>query len=300
MRPGSEDGFTLIEMLVTVTISIVVFSATLAVIDVFQRDNVYAQQRNENQDNARAAMDNIARGLRNLIAPTATFAGALEQGAKDSLRFQTVDTSSFETGAGNESRRMRVRYCLNTSVPSNEVLFEQVQEWKEADPGAPTASACPDLTAGDWTRTRQLVGHVTNVAGGQTRALFTYSAKEAPQTLTVQTDLFLELNPGTRPGESELKSAVSLRNANRKPVAAFTVSPEAGKYEYRLNASESYDPDGQALTYKWWENGEPLETTAQIYTTPPLKTKTKYEFKLEVTNPGGLTAEAPPRTVTTP
>jgi prepilin-type N-terminal cleavage/methylation domain-containing protein len=301
MRAGGEQGFTLVELLVTMAIAMVVFGATLTVIEVFQQDNVYNQQRNENQDNARSAMDRISRTLRNVIAPGETGAGSLERGDEYSLMFQTVDTSSFTFGT-NAARAMRVRYCLDDSTPSNEVLWEQTQEWKNTDPGAPTATTCPDR-AGSWTSTRQLVQHVTNRIGGQggakepTRWLFTYSASEAPQTLTVQANLFTNLNPSRpRPGETQLTSAVSLRNANRKPVATFTVTAEAGKEAYRLNASESYDPDGLALTYKWWENGTLLPNTSQIF----VKTLTKgqkYKFKLEVTNPGGLSAIAPEKLV---
>jgi len=298
MRAGGEQGFTLVELLVTMAIAMVVFGATLAVIEVFQRNNVYDQQRSENQDNARSTMDRIARTLRNVIVPGETGAGSLEQGDEYSLRFETVDTSSFVTGPGNPARAMRVRYCLDDSTPSNEILWEQVQEWKESSPEAPTATTCPDRV-GSWTSTRQLVQHITNEAGGQKRALFTYSASEAPQTLTVEANLFLELNPGRRPGETQLTSAVSLRNANRKPVATFTVTAEAGKNEYRLNASESYDPDGLALTYKWWQNETLLSTTAQTYVVRELAPNTKYNFKLEVTNPGGLSAQAK-QEVTTP
>lgn len=297
-RAGEEHGFTLIELLVTMVLALIVFGATLTAIEFFQRDSTYAQERNENQDNARSAMDRISRALRNVIVPSETYAGSLEQGDEDSLMFQTVDTSSFKIGQGNKAHAMRVRYCLDNSTPSNEVLWEQSQEWEETEPKQPTATACPDRTAGVWTNTRQLVQHMSNEAGGQDHALFTYSTSEAPQTLTVQTNLYLELNPSQRSGETELTSGVSLRNANRKPVAGFTVTAEAGKYEYRLNASESYDLGGLALTYKWWENGTQLSSTSQIFTVK-LNAATTYKFKLRVTNPGGLSSETE-REVRTP
>lgn len=299
IRASEDHGFTLIELLVTMALAIVVFGATLTVLEVFQRNNTYAQERNENQDNARSAMDRISRTLRNVIVPSETYAGSLEQGNEDSLMFQTVDTSSFKIGKGNKSHAMRVRYCLDTSTPTNETLWEQSQEWEETEPKQPTPTACPDRTAGVWTNTRQLVQHVTNYNGGHDHELFEYSTSEAPQTLTVKTNLYLELTPGQqRSSETELTSAVSLRNANRKPVAAFTVTAEAGKYEYRFNASESYDPGGLALTYKWWENGTLLTSTSQVFTVT-LSAKTKYNFKLQVTNPGGLSTETE-REVTTP
>jgi prepilin-type N-terminal cleavage/methylation domain-containing protein len=291
MRPADENGFTLIEVLVTIALALVVFGATLAAFNVFQHDEVYARQRNETQDAARNTINRLTHQLRSVIAPKVEYPGALEEAEKYSIRFETVDTSSFETGKGNEARAMRVRYCLDDSTPNNEILWEQVQEWKESPPEAPTATACPDRT-GSWTSTRQLVQHVTNEIGEQERSVFTYSSSELPQIITVTSDLYLDVNPGHRPGQSRLTSAVSLRNANRRPVAKFTIASEGSK-TYRLNASESYDPGGLALTYKWWEkegseSEKELSTTSQISQVILSKKETVYTFKLQVTNPGEL------------
>ena len=150
-----------------------------------------------------------------------------------------------------------------------------------------------------WNISTQVVQHVTNRNGGQTRPLFIYSAKETPEILSVNADLFININPNqVRPGDSELTSGVSLRNANRVPVAEFTPTVE-GNRQVRLNASASYDPDGLSLTYKWWVNGEEIPTTSQQYATKTKCAATKeagfcvgstQKFKLEVTNPGGLSA----------
>jgi type II secretory pathway pseudopilin PulG len=289
-----EHGFTIVELLVTMAMALVVFGATLSVLEVFQRHNVYAQRRNENQDNARNAMDRIARSLRDVIAPGTEFAGALETAGEYSTMFQTVDTSPGEYGA-NKRHAMRVRYCLYDKEPGNELLLEQRQRSiEEPLPSAP-ASACIPGASG-WTTTT-LVEHVTNRAGGQKRPLFTYSASEAPQVVSVEINLYLELAPGQHPGETELMSGVSLRNANRKPVAKFKANFFAGKNEQVvLNASESEDPDGLALTYKWWENGTQLSSTSQIFTVKlcngECEHKLSFHFKLEVVNPGGLTEHA--------
>jgi type II secretory pathway pseudopilin PulG len=289
-----EHGFTIVELLVTMAMALVVFGATLSVLEVFQRHNVYAQRRNENQDNARNAMDRIARSLRDVIAPGTEFAGALETAGEYSTMFQTVDTSPGEFGA-NKRHAMRVRYCLYNKEPSNELLLEQTQRSKEEPlPSAP-ASACVPGASG-WTTTT-LVEHVSNRAGGQKRPLFTYSASEAPEVVSVEINLYLELAPGQHPGETELMSGVSLRNANRKPVAKFKANFFAGKNgQVVLNASESEDPDGLALTYKWWENGTQLSSTSQIFTVDlcngECEHKLTFHFKLEVVNPGGLTEHA--------
>jgi prepilin-type N-terminal cleavage/methylation domain-containing protein len=305
MRRLSDDGFTIVEVLVAMALALVVMGASLSAFDIFQSDQGYARRRNETQDAARTTMDRLARQLRNVIAPSLEEAGALEAVDPEgySLRFETIDTSGYATEA-NVTHVMRVRYCLEASNPEDEMLWEQTQQWNESTPPAvPTETSCPEQSAGKpaggWTSMRRVVEHVTNRIGEQKRPVFTYSSSELPQIITVKTDLYVNVDPRNRPGESELTSSVALRNANRKPVAKFTVAAEAGSIRYRLNASESYDPGGLALTYKWWINGEEQASTSQIYQTSLETPKTEYKIKLEVTNPGGL-SETYEQGVTTP
>lgn len=307
-RIGDERGFTLIEMLVTMVIATVVLGAILSVFEVFQSNARYAQLRNENQDTTRTTLDRLSRQLRDVIARTTaegTVPGALEQAAKYEITFETVDPTKSSSGS-NKFDAMRVRYCLNDSNSEDEILWEQVRRWEEefapplptsSEPG--TESTCPDRTGEgtskpDWNTTTQVVQNITNRNGGQKRPLFTYSAKETPEILAVNVDMFLNLNPKqTHPGETELTSGVSLRNANRRPIAEFTYTLEntaklTERY-VRLNASASYDPDGLALKYRWWQNGTEQSTTSQQYVTKEaFKTGTIQKFKLEVINPGGL------------
>jgi prepilin-type N-terminal cleavage/methylation domain-containing protein len=300
-----ERGFTLIELLVTMVVTTIVFGATLSVLDFFQSENRFDQLRNENQDTARTTLDRMSRQLRNIIArttSTGTVPGALEQAAKYEITFETVDTTKAVSGT-NSSNAMRVRYCLEHSNFENEILWEQVRRWNTSEaPTLPTSSepevesTCPDRTnegtsKPDWESTTQVVQHVTNKINKQERPLFSYSAKETPEILSVNTDMFININPKqTRPGDTELTSGVSLRNANRRPIAEFTATEE-GNYAVHLNASASYDPDGLALKYRWWENGQELTTTEQQYETKPFTKGSAQKFKLVVTNPGGLSAE---------
>ncbi len=288
-----ERGFTLVELLITMIVTTIVFGATLSVLDVFQSNNRFDQLRNENQDMARTSLDRVSRQLRNIVARTTSSGivpGALEQAEGYAITFQTIDTTKASSGE-NKANAMRVRYCLNDSNPENEILWEEVRRWEEKEaPELPSSTSCPDKTKGDWNSLTQVVQHITNRIGGQSRPLFTYSAKETPEILSVETDLFINISPSqSRPGESQLTSGVSLRNANRRPIAEFTATEESN-YSVRLNASESYDPDGLSLTYKWWNNGAEIPTTSQQYVTEAFATKTTQKFKLEITNPGGLSA----------
>jgi prepilin-type N-terminal cleavage/methylation domain-containing protein len=291
MRAHEQDGFTLIEMVVTMALAIVVFGGTLTVLDVFQSNNRRGQLRNETQDNARNTADSLSRQLRNVVAPTAKYFGALEQAEPYSVAFQTVDTTREASGE-NAANAMRVRYCLNDSKPTNEILWKQEKRWTSpSEPTPPSATACPDLGGSDWDSSTQVVQHVTNEIGGQNRPVFVYGptgATEVAQIISMETNIFIDLNPGQRPGESQLTGGVSLRNANRQPTAAFTATQQGAFHHIFLNASESRDADGLALTYKWWDNSTELGTTAQQYETGELVAGSEHTFKLTVTDPGGL------------
>jgi prepilin-type N-terminal cleavage/methylation domain-containing protein len=292
-RARSEHGFTLIELLVTMTITVVVFGATLSVLDVFQRNNAVDLKRNEVQDNARNAMDRMARQLRNVAAPNAGSPGALLVTNKYSTIFDTIDSTSGYAWGANKSHTMMVRYCLNNSKPENEVLWMQVKRWSEAQgPETPAPTTCPDVS-GYWESSSQLVQHVTNRIGAEARPLFKYSAATAPQTASVEMDMFLNLSPGQANRETQLTSGIGLRNANRPPVPAFTVT-RINKF-VRLDGSASYDPDGLALTYKWSIDGATLASTSQV---PEVEESVgSHTYVLEVVDPGGL-AEKKTETVT--
>jgi prepilin-type N-terminal cleavage/methylation domain-containing protein len=300
MRAAEEHGFTLIELLVAMVLAVIVFGGTLTALEVFTKNQRYGVLRNETQDNARNAIDRLAKELRNVAAPKGEveLPGALENAEEWAIVFQTIDTEAAPKESKNATNAMRVRYCLNGSTPTNEVLWRQVKRWTEVKaPAVPTGTACPDLTANAYDSSSRLVEHLTNRNGGQSRALFVYGPagwSEISQIITVAPSLYIDLNPSsTKPGETQLTSTISLRNANRQPTAAFTATEVNG--HILLNASESRDPDGLALSYKWSE-GETeegatvLPSTAKSYETPLLVSKSTHTFWLKVADPGGLTA----------
>ena len=222
-----------------------------------------------------------------VAAPTTKFSGALEEAVPYSITFQTID-SEKTAGGSNTTNAMRVRYCLNDSTSTNEVLWQQVKRWTTAEaPALVSSSECPDNTAGRWDSSYKLASNVTNRVGGQNRAAFTYSAGSTPQIVAVESKLYIDLKPGSQPGESELTTATSLRNANRPPIVSFTATKI--NTHVLLNGSESRDPEGLALTYKWKEGSTVLPSTSQQYETGALATGS-HTFTLEVTDPGGLSS----------
>ena len=104
----------MVELLVTIVLAGLVFGATLTVLEVFQSDARSDQLRNENQDNARNAVDRLARQLRNVVSPSTEKAGALLQAQPYEVAFQTIDSSKAPVGK-NVSGAMLVRYCLDDS-----------------------------------------------------------------------------------------------------------------------------------------------------------------------------------------
>jgi prepilin-type N-terminal cleavage/methylation domain-containing protein len=287
MRLRGQHGFTLVEVLVTTALSLVVFGAMLSVLDVFGRDNRLDQLRNETQDNARSAVDSLSRQLRNVAAPGSGTPGALLVTKNYSMIFDTIDTNSSYAWEKNAAHMMTVRYCLQNKEPSNEVLWYQVRRWHTAEPPLlPSPTKCPDEETGFWEGSpRRLVTYLTNRIGGS-RPLFEYSAATAPQTASVEVNMFLNVAPTQIP-ETQLTSGIGLRNANRPPVAEFTATEINGGY-VRLDGSASADPDGLALTLKWTKDGVPIESTSEIYETPKPESRTSHTYELEVTDPGGL------------
>jgi len=307
-RVRSETGFTLIEVLVSMAIAVTVFGATLSVLDVFQRDNRLDNLRNESQDEARTAIDALSRELRNGAAPSSTTPGALEKAGRYSIVFQTIEPTTHPITSKNKTNAVRVRYCLQTkeaellgkkfkAEPNNEVLWKQTFKWTltELAPPLPTASECPDPNTADYETATQVAHHLVNRNGFEKHYLFTYIPASPPASVAeitaVEPDIYLDVSPGqVRPGEkaggTQLTSSIDLRNENRPPLASFTVK-EIGNRRFELNASQSTDPDGLALTYKWWVDSEQLSSTSPETTTKELPLG-NHTFKLVVTTPSEL------------
>lgn len=262
-RLAGESGITLIELLVAMTVSLVVFGATMAVLVAMLRGADRNQRASDAQDTARVYSDRLARQLRNLASPS-IFTDPNDPDAALRQKPEAVDVAEpydfvFRTigdtrpaGTLNQANVKRVRYCLDDAKPDREVLWEQEQTWTSRasydPPDTPDTSACPGA---GWTTTRQVVGSLVNRVGGADRPAFLYNDADRKRVTEVRTQLYVDTTPDGGPAETRLVSGVTLRNQNRAPTAAFKVNV-TGSGVLLLNASDSEDPEGMPLKYYWY------------------------------------------------
>jgi Tfp pilus assembly protein PilV len=238
-----QDGFTLVEVLITSVLMIVVLGATLTALTSFERNTAVNQRQNTGQDQLRNAMDLMARDLRNLASPTVNLPQAVDRAEPSDLIFQS-EGRDLPAGSLNQANTTRVRYCVSAAGD----LYRQIQTWTSASaPGAPADTACPGAT---WPTTKIVAEDIVNGA----RPIFTYNSANRPEITEVSTSLFVDVNPGTPPVESTLQSSVYLRNQNRAPIAAFSIAATNGS-QVVMNASESTDPEEKALFFEWFLDG---------------------------------------------
>ena len=236
---------TLIEVLMASVLMIVVLGATLTTFNNFERNVKTNEQQNEAQDQARRAMDLMARDLRNLASPTPNLPLAVDRREALDLIFQS-EGKEKPAGSLNAQNTTRVRYCVNTV---QERLYRQTQAWTSAlPPVMPGDTACPGPS---WARTVAVADEIVNEA----RPLFTYNAVDRAAITEVSARVFVDVDPERRPGEVALQSSVFLRNQNRAPTASFSWASMPGGNVF-LNASESTDPEEKALGFEWWDMRE--------------------------------------------
>jgi type II secretory pathway pseudopilin PulG len=297
MIPGRdrEAGFTLIETTLAMGLMLVVLAATLSIFTTMERGSSRNQKLNDAQSQARVATDTLARRLRNLASPTNGAAGdqqPLEYAAAQDLIFRTVKSTGTPT-VGNPQNLERYRYCLG----ADKKLYEMIQTWTGAIPAVPaTAGTCTASAAG-WTSIRVVAANVVNAA----RPVFYYQGSPTPGTyseltsvatadfptaIALRTTLYLDPDTAHLPSETQLTTRVFLRNQNRPPIPSFTMTPVAKKVT--LNGSESEDPEGNTLTYEFFDNGVSLGAASTSAILTVSAATGTHSYTLKVTDVGNL------------
>jgi prepilin-type N-terminal cleavage/methylation domain-containing protein len=267
-----RDGFTLVELLVAMTLSLIVFCATLTILDSYLHQSAAATKRLDAQDQARLAVDRIVRDLRNVSSPLTT-PKLLERATPDDVVFQTIGTPSGGA-SGNVSGIERVRYCIPqdsaAGSASQEKLIAQTQTWSSSTPSAnpwtPDPSqtiACPDLTfapaAGQPVYTVLAQSVMNRYQQTSSYPAFSFNngldgnsvaAADLPQISTIQVNLRVNPTPSLSGATTQIQSAAYLRNKQHAPVAQFTYTATGGGGVI-LNAGQSYSPDNEDLSYAW-------------------------------------------------
>ena len=306
-----QQGFTLPEMLVAMSLALIVFGATLAVLTAYTHFWQGSTQRLDAQNQARLAAARITRQLRNIASPIST-PKLLERATPYDVVFQTIGTVSGANLSGAE----RVRYCIpqdtTSGTASNERLYSETQTWTTTtQPSSPWSSdssvtiPCPDSPVPSGVGNPVVVANgVTNrapVHASSPPAAFCFNNSCAPPTdlskvFTVQVDLFENPTPSVPKAETELRDAAFLRNQPRAPVGDFTYTATGGG-GVLLNGGISYSPDGQDLSYAWScspscpDAGALSQSTGLVDWNPGAGT---YSVTLIVTDQTGLVS--PPKT----
>jgi prepilin-type N-terminal cleavage/methylation domain-containing protein len=277
-----QDGFTLVELLVAMTISLIVFGATLTILESYLRQSSAAAKRLDAQDQARLAVDRIVRDLRNVSSPLTT-PKLLERATPYDVVFQTIGTPS----GANVSGIQRVRYCVpqDTSAgsASQETLIAQTQTWTTSSPAdnpwTPDPSqtiACPDLTfapaAGQPVHTvlaQSVMNRYQQTSGSP---VFSFNngldansvpAADLPVISTIQINLRVNPTPSLSGATTQIQSAAYLRNKQHAPVAQFTYTA-TGNGGVILNAGPSYSPDNEQLSYAWACTSSPCPSAGAL------------------------------------
>jgi type II secretory pathway component PulJ len=286
---------TLAQMLIAMTMMLGILAATLTVFSSAETLNRQSNQRQDSQDQARVALDDLAARLRNLASPTPDQPQAVDSAGAYDLVFQTVDAQGPNSGL-NAANVMRVRYCLGGTTSAG-TLYRQEQRWTtQATPAAPSTSACPSAD-GNWTTTRTAAANITNRRNGLNRPIFTFNAATPTDISEVHAQVYVDADPLHSPPETTLSTGVFLRNQNRRPTAAFTADTTVpGKII--LNGADSVDPEGDPLQYVWFDGASKIGEGIRYDAT--VARGSSHQIQLKVFDLAGLEGDSAVRTVAAP
>ena len=287
--PRGQAGFSLIELLIAMSLITFVVMATISACVSFNRNERVNRLQNESQDEARLTMERLTSQLRNLASPLDQAPKSVEKAQPFDIVFLTVDAIK-PVGSLNARNIKRVRYCVGPAVNGKAPLWRQQQTWQALDPDpSPATGSCPDAS---WNNQSIVVEDIVNTTQDTPVAAFTFSPASFPtdDITAIRADLMVDVNPGKSPAAADLRSGVFLRNQNRAPVASCTAKSAGTGNQIALNGSGSEDPEGFNLkSYTWYADGNTTKSVASgvvaIWNAPTNGTHT---IELHVEDQGGL------------
>jgi prepilin-type N-terminal cleavage/methylation domain-containing protein len=293
--PREQQGFTLIELMVSMSLITVVVMATISAFVSFNHNERVNRLQNESQDEARLTIERLSSQLRNLASPNDFSPKSVEKAEPYDIVFLTVDAVK-PVGSLNARNIKRVRYCIGTVSNGKAPLIKQQQTWQvQTPPPSFSTTGCPNAT---WGNSTIVAEDVVNTAEAPAVPVFSFSPAAAPtdSITAIRANLMVDWNPGKSPVASTLSSGVFLRNQNRAPVASCTAQYAGTGKKIALNGSASEDPEGFNMkSYKWYADGKPttdpadLEGVVGVWTA---STSGTHSFKLVVRDQGDLEADA--------
>jgi prepilin-type N-terminal cleavage/methylation domain-containing protein len=297
---GDQRGFTLIELIVAMSLMMIVLGATLTAFTDFTNANQRVEQQNDAQNRARLASDALARELRNMASPTDGLTNAIDKAESYDLVFKSVD-QALPGGSQNTRSLRRIRYCFDSSLPTNGRLWRQVQTWTSSTvPAVLSTASCP---GSGWPTTILVADKMSNRVGGADRPVFSYlyrGGQTTPNILSLRTDLFVDVTSKGSPAETRLSSGVFLRNQNRSPQAVFNVTLTVNPGSLVFNGSASSDPEGKNLTYEWYVDGSQTPVGTGLIYNYAVTGPRVVNVTLKVYDPAGLAGTAGPQAVNVP
>jgi Tfp pilus assembly protein PilW len=163
-RLAREEGFSLVEILVALPISIVVLMAIFTMMNVSIRQSAAVTDRVDAVQRGRTAMERITRVMRSQVCPVTTGAA-----------FTSADSSSMTlyadmTGGASSPQRHTITYSAAGSGSITEDIYVGTGTW-------------PDLAFSNTpSQTRQLLRSVSPVSGVPVFRYYAYDANGAVST----------------------------------------------------------------------------------------------------------------------
>jgi prepilin-type N-terminal cleavage/methylation domain-containing protein len=210
----SQAGFTLVEVLIAMTLTLVIASLALGAFEAFDRGVATNSRLTDTQDTSRRELGLMVRTLREAGVP----AGA--DGVAPTAVTRTSDNDIVfrsrawpgEADTGSSADHLQ-RFCVNTATKTLWFDAKRAGTLGDDDPG----SVCPS-TAQGWTRHRLIAANVANTAASA-KKLFSYTSRGG-RVRAVQISLRLDGGTASSSRELPLASGASMRGALGPQVTA--------------------------------------------------------------------------------